>query len=279
MRFNDFKVIAEAQFNSKQEVIDHFVKQGKSAAAGASAWERGWRGTKPAAKKPTGPVRSYHDDLDDKRYGEVDEACWKDYKQIGMKKKGGKQVPNCVPKESIESLESQLAEAAIGTEPKRAARPGTRPERGHTTSERYKTKPADQELDEHKKGVRAHKYTKKAKGTIKSADLKDEKFKAIGPKKPTVKELEESLKNIEEEQFCENCGGSLAEAGKASRSLCASSKPDSELGASQLSSCKSQGLRAREGKKSHKIGKTRITMGGHKIKGKKYGGNIPDWSE
>jgi hypothetical protein len=24
--------------------------------------------------------------------------CWKDYKQIGMKKKGGKQVPNCVPK-------------------------------------------------------------------------------------------------------------------------------------------------------------------------------------
>jgi hypothetical protein len=32
--------------------------------------------------------------------GELDEACWKDYKQIGMKKKGGKQVPNCVPKES-----------------------------------------------------------------------------------------------------------------------------------------------------------------------------------
>ena len=34
--------------------------------------------------------------------GELDEACWKDYKQIGMKKKGGKQVPNCVPKEGIE---------------------------------------------------------------------------------------------------------------------------------------------------------------------------------
>ena len=27
----------------------------------------------------------------------IDEACWKDYQQIGMKKKGGKQVPNCVP--------------------------------------------------------------------------------------------------------------------------------------------------------------------------------------
>ena len=32
---------------------------------------------------------------------ELDEACWKDYKQIGMKKKGGKQVPNCVPKEGV----------------------------------------------------------------------------------------------------------------------------------------------------------------------------------
>lgn len=29
---------------------------------------------------------------------EAKDPCWKDYKQIGMKKKGGKQVPNCVPK-------------------------------------------------------------------------------------------------------------------------------------------------------------------------------------
>ena len=27
--------------------------------------------------------------------------CWKGYKQVGMKDKGGKQVPNCVPNESI----------------------------------------------------------------------------------------------------------------------------------------------------------------------------------
>jgi hypothetical protein len=27
----------------------------------------------------------------------IDEACWDGYQQIGMKKKGGKQVPNCVP--------------------------------------------------------------------------------------------------------------------------------------------------------------------------------------
>lgn len=64
---------------------------------------------------------------------------------------------------------------------------------------------------------------------------------------------------------------------KASRKLCTSGKPDSALGASALASCKSQGYRSREGNKSHKIGKHRTTVGGKKIKGKKYGGPLPDW--
>ena len=33
------------------------------------------------------------------------EACWKGYKQVGMKDKGGKQVPNCVPVDENEQLE------------------------------------------------------------------------------------------------------------------------------------------------------------------------------
>jgi len=65
---------------------------------------------------------------------------------------------------------------------------------------------------------------------------------------------------------------------KASRKLCVSQKSDSELGSSNLASCKSQGLRARDGKKSHLVGKTRKTVGGKKIKGKRYGGPLPDWS-
>ena len=32
--------------------------------------------------------------------GEMDEACWDGYKQVGMKKKGKKLVPNCVPEET-----------------------------------------------------------------------------------------------------------------------------------------------------------------------------------
>ena len=31
-----------------------------------------------------------------------DDPCWKDYKQVGMKKMDGKEVPNCVPKEDVE---------------------------------------------------------------------------------------------------------------------------------------------------------------------------------
>ena len=65
---------------------------------------------------------------------------------------------------------------------------------------------------------------------------------------------------------------------KASKKLCKSSTPDKELGASQLASCKSQGYRSRDGDKSHKIGSKRVKMGGKKIKGKKYGGPIPDYS-
>ena len=64
----------------------------------------------------------------------------------------------------------------------------------------------------------------------------------------------------------------------ASPSLCKSSKPDSALGASALASCKSQGLRRREGNKSHKIGKKRVTVGGKRIKGSAHGGPLPDWS-
>ena len=33
---------------------------------------------------------------------QLDEKCWDTHRQVGMKNKGGRQVPNCVPKESVE---------------------------------------------------------------------------------------------------------------------------------------------------------------------------------
>lgn len=402
MKFNEFK-ITETQFNSKQEVIAHFVKQGKSAASGAAAWERGWRGPKPKDKPPAKSVRNYHDDLDDKRYSES----------------------------SIESLEAQLAEAALGTEPRRPARAGSRPARGHNTESGYKTHispdgvktnmaPTDDDYqinygpggavaaDRKARGVDVatgtHKVNELDRSTLKKyikAAGKDveqrassqsfksgqagDKYNKADPTHRDIrreKGIDRALDKLTREQSVdEECAGvgivtkqnstadvgpgtikknlkafSLAQEGhdndeyvqqltsefirraklgrrytsaetilglldrffkkfgisdqyfddvfhravrttdheagilemetsleewKASRQLCRSSTPDSELGASALSSCKSQGLRARDGNKSHKLGKSpksRTKMGGHRIKGKKYGGPLPDWS-
>lgn len=54
-----------------------------------------------------------------KEIEEADDPCWKDYKQIGMKKKGNREVPNCVPREELEieaafeSLMGQFSDYAL----------------------------------------------------------------------------------------------------------------------------------------------------------------------
>jgi len=47
----------------------------------------------------------------------LDEKCWDTHKQVGMKKKGGKMVPNCVPKnEEVEVSERQRVLEALRSE-------------------------------------------------------------------------------------------------------------------------------------------------------------------
>lgn len=61
----------------------------------AKTGDRSGRGAK------TGPINSKHQGTYEERLAEfigVDEDCWDGYEQIGMKDKGGKKVPNCVPK-------------------------------------------------------------------------------------------------------------------------------------------------------------------------------------
>ena len=52
------------------------------------------------------------------RKEDVDEACWDTHKQVGMKKKGGKMVPNCVPKNENQkaALMKKLAKSAQSSE-------------------------------------------------------------------------------------------------------------------------------------------------------------------
>lgn len=65
---------------------------------------------------------------------------------------------------------------------------------------------------------------------------------------------------------------------KASKELCQSNRSDASLGASALSSCRSQGLRRRNSKVKHQIGGKRRKLGRSKVKGQKYGGPARDWS-
>lgn len=38
---------------------------------------------------------------------ESEDPCWNGYQQRGMKKKGGKEVPNCIPEESVDEATYQ----------------------------------------------------------------------------------------------------------------------------------------------------------------------------
>ena len=57
------------------------------------------------------------EELEEKKNGGDNDPCWDSHKQVGMKKKGGKMVPNCVPKEAFafsdEELEEILNESEI----------------------------------------------------------------------------------------------------------------------------------------------------------------------
>ncbi len=71
-------------------------------------------GDKDAKTKPSIHTQKYK-----KMFGEVkkdlQDACWTGYKQVGMKNKGGKQVPNCVPEsmsiEDAKKVEGYVPEA------------------------------------------------------------------------------------------------------------------------------------------------------------------------
>jgi hypothetical protein len=125
-----------------------------------------------------------------------------------------------------------------------------------------------------------------------NAEAHDEAAKVLLKQHPTLEELDYIIDTAElPERFLDldfpindelmwgvSQGDSEVSEEPASRALCTSGKPDSALGASQLASCKSQGYRSRDGGKSHKVGGDRVKVRGKKIKGKKYGGPLPDWS-
>jgi hypothetical protein len=88
----------------KDKRADHFKSQDTTKGPYKAA-----PGDKGAKTKP-----SIHTKKFKQMYGEnsMNEACWKGYKQVGFKKKGGKQVPNCVP-ESMSIEDAKKVEGYV----------------------------------------------------------------------------------------------------------------------------------------------------------------------
>ncbi len=82
------KYYAGLKKGTKDRRDAHFKKHGKKADDDDSAYKPA-PGDKGAKTKPSKYTKAFKD--------MYDEDCWDGYKQVGMKKKGDKSVPNCVP--------------------------------------------------------------------------------------------------------------------------------------------------------------------------------------
>jgi hypothetical protein len=86
----------------------HFKKHGPKSDDNPSAYKDA-PGDKEAREKPMKKSKftKFVDDMMDEK------TCWKAYRQQGMKKKGDKQVPNCVP-ESLEQAKKPEVKKEVG---------------------------------------------------------------------------------------------------------------------------------------------------------------------
>ena len=89
----------EMSKSTKQKRAAHFAK-GKDGPAPGDA---------TAKTKPSKSTKKFKD-----MFGEDEDPCWDTHKQVGMKKKNGKMVPNCVAKEEFqldEKIEGLITKA------------------------------------------------------------------------------------------------------------------------------------------------------------------------
>jgi hypothetical protein len=92
------KYVAGLSASTAKARAAHWDKMDKKSDSDPSAYEPA-PGDATAKTKPSKHTLKYRamfgEDMDEELY----EACWTGYKQVGVKKKGDKMVPNCVPEE------------------------------------------------------------------------------------------------------------------------------------------------------------------------------------
>ena len=102
-----------------------------------------------------------------KKYLE-EKACWKGYRQLGMKKKGNRMVPNCVPEEveideGSESWEAGYKRRVVKTTDPEHKEKGMNwrikgKDKAHLTIKLYKEKPSQAEFNKQMKRVAGHEF-------------------------------------------------------------------------------------------------------------------------
>ena len=93
------KYYAGLKKGTKNKRDAHFKKHGKKADDDNSAYKPA-PGDATAKTKPSKYTKAFKD--------MYDEDCWDGFKQVGMKKKGGKDVPNCVPEDAVKQAKDSI---------------------------------------------------------------------------------------------------------------------------------------------------------------------------
>ena len=141
---------------------------------------------------------------------EKDDPCWKGYTQVGMKKKGGREVPNCVPskgvpkakgyKEEVEieegkqsfpfkKVQNQMAKAKAGSVYAKSGNPAV----PNTTDSEKK------ETSRYSKMFHASEKAKREKQNADKASRSSTFYKDTHPASaPKMKKANEEVENIEE---------------------------------------------------------------------------------
>ena len=106
------KYVSGLSASTAKKRAAHFDKNKDKADNDASAYKSA-PGDADAKTKESKHTKKYRDMYGEDMDEEVYEACWDGYKQIGMKKKNGKEVPNCVPEEAVEESHFKVGDKVI----------------------------------------------------------------------------------------------------------------------------------------------------------------------
>jgi len=96
--------------------VAHWKKMDKLSDKNPEAYKPA-PGDATAETKPSVHTKKYHAMYGEGMDEEIYEACWDGYKQVGMKKKGSKMVPNCVEEETDEESADNDVKNKIGVCP------------------------------------------------------------------------------------------------------------------------------------------------------------------